>query len=79
MLSTILQTGGAGGAESFVMIFILLVALLVPIAVSVYIYRDAKRRGSQHPLAWGIGAFLGGLIVWIIYFVVRGDMGRSGV
>jgi threonine/homoserine/homoserine lactone efflux protein len=62
-----------------VILFFLLVGLAVPLAVSVYIYRDANRRGSRHALAWAIGAFLGGIIVWLVYFVVRDEMGRSGV
>ncbi|AHZ23558.1 hypothetical protein E6P09_14275 [Haloferax mediterranei ATCC 33500] len=76
MLS-ILQAGVPGGPELLILFFIGLL-LVVPLAVAFFVYRDAKRRNSRHALAWGIGAFLGGVIVWILYFVVRDEVGSSG-
>ncbi|ELZ96719.1 hypothetical protein C440_03043 [Haloferax mucosum ATCC BAA-1512] len=76
MLS-ILQVGVPGGPELFALFFIGLL-LAVPLVVAFFVYRDAKRRNSRHALAWGTGAFLGGVIVWILYFVVRDEVGSSG-
>ncbi|WP_380678969.1 hypothetical protein [Salinigranum sp. GCM10025319] len=74
MLRPILQSGAPGGPE----LLILLLTIVVPLAISYYIYRDAKRRGSRHALAWGLGAFFGSLVVWLLYFVVRDEVGRGG-
>jgi hypothetical protein len=52
-----------------------LLSLLVPLVVSVLIYRDATRRSSRHALAWAVGAFLGSLVVWVLYYVVRDEVG----
>ena len=74
MLRPILQSGAPGGPE----LLILLLTIVVPLAISYYIYRDAKRLRSRHALAWGLGAFFGSLVVWILYFVVRDEVGRGG-
>jgi threonine/homoserine/homoserine lactone efflux protein len=71
MFHTTLQTGAPGAPE----LLVLLLTVLIPLAVSVYVYRDAKRRGSRHALAWGLGSFFGSLVVWILYFVVRDEVG----
>ncbi|RRJ28498.1 PLDc N-terminal domain-containing protein [Halocatena pleomorpha] len=47
------------------------------IGVSYWVSQDAKRRGSRHHLAWGIGVFLIGLTGLILYLVVRGDMNQG--
>jgi ABC-type glycerol-3-phosphate transport system permease component len=46
--------------------------VLVPVAI---IYGDAKNRNSSHAIAWAAAAFFGGLAVWILYFVVREEVG----
>jgi hypothetical protein len=74
MSPTVLQSGVPGGPE----LLVLLVTFLLPIVVSVLIYRDANRRGSGHALAWAIGAFFGSLVVWLLYYVVRDEVGRGG-
>jgi hypothetical protein len=45
---------------------------------SYWTYTDAKRRGSTHAFAWGLGVFLIGLLGLILYLVVRDDMGGRG-
>lgn len=73
-----LQFGGPGGPEILVMLFVAFLSFVVPLAISIYIYRDAKRRDSRHALAWGVGSFFGSLVVWILYFVVRDEVGPGG-
>jgi hypothetical protein len=75
MTVPVLQFGVPGGPEIIVILFTLLVSFVVPLLVSFFIYRDAKGRGSGHALAWGVGAFFGSLVVWILYFVVRDEVG----
>lgn len=70
-----LQFGLPGGVELLVLLFVSVVSFVVPLVVSFLIYRDAKGRGSRHALAWGIGAFFGNLVVWVLYFVVRDEVG----
>jgi threonine/homoserine/homoserine lactone efflux protein len=78
-MSPILLQGVPGGPELLVILFVLAVLLvvgaLVPLAVSYLIYRDATDRGSRHALAWGVGAFFGSLVVWVLYYVVRDEIG----
>ncbi|MFC6770800.1 hypothetical protein [Halorubrum pallidum] len=65
------------GPELFVLLVVPALLALVAVVVSALIYRDAKRRNSGHAIAWTLCAFFGGLIVWILYFVVRDEVGQS--
>ncbi|GGM64652.1 putative membrane protein YhdT [Halarchaeum rubridurum] len=53
-----------------------LLLLVVQLAIAYLVYRDAKRRHSRHALAWALGAFFGNLVVWVLYYVVRDEVGR---
>ncbi|WP_188976555.1 hypothetical protein [Halocalculus aciditolerans] len=64
-----LAAGGAGAILS-------LLWFLVVVGVSVYVYRDAKRLDSRHALAWALASFFGSIVVWILYFAVRDEVGR---
>lgn len=75
MLSVLLQFGLPGAPELIIALF----TFLLPLVVSVLIYRDANRRGSGHALAWALGAFFGSLVVWLLYYVVRDEVGPGGV
>lgn len=74
-----------GAPELLIILIILGILLLVPLAVAVFIYRDATDRNSSHALAWAaaaffggvLGGFLGGLVVWVLYFVVRDEVGPA--
>jgi threonine/homoserine/homoserine lactone efflux protein len=70
-----LQVGVPGGIELLIVLAIALLSLVVPLVVSVLIYRDAKRRRSRHAIAWAVGAFLGSIVVWVLYYVVRDEVG----
>lgn len=74
---SVLQFGVPGAIELLVVLFVLFLSVIVPLAVSYYIYRDAKRRDSRHALAWGVGAFFGSIVVWVLYFVVRDEVGTG--
>lgn len=58
-------------------LLISLISVALALIVAFYIHRDANSRGSSHELAWGVGAFLGGPIVWILYYFVRDEVGPS--
>lgn len=73
-MSTLVFQSGAPGAPE---LLVAVLTVLVPLAVSVYVYRDANRRDSRHALAWALGSFFGSLVVWILYFVVRDEVGRG--
>lgn len=77
MTLTALQSGVPGGVELLIILFILFLSFGLPLIISFFIYRDAKSRGSRHALAWGLGAFFGSLVVWILYLVVRDELGPS--
>jgi len=80
----LLQTGIPGGPELLVLLFIFVLVLLVPAVAAVFIYRDANARDSDHALAWGAAALLSGfaggifagLVVWVLYYVVRDEIGQ---
>ncbi|AZH24379.1 hypothetical protein [Haloplanus aerogenes] len=75
----VLQVGVPGGAEILIMLFVFALSVVVPLVVSFLIYRDAKGRGSRHALAWALGAFFGSLVVWILYYVVRDEVGSRSM
>jgi threonine/homoserine/homoserine lactone efflux protein len=72
-----LQVGFPGGIELIIFLFILFISFIIPLIISFLIYRDAKTRGSQHALAWGVGSFFGAIVVWILYFIVRDEVGTK--
>jgi uncharacterized BrkB/YihY/UPF0761 family membrane protein len=78
MSFTPLQFGLPGAVELLVILFVLSLSLVVPLVVSFLVYRDAKRRHSRHALAWGLAAFFGSLVVWLLYLVVRDEVGPDG-
>ncbi|MFB6161216.1 MAG: hypothetical protein ABEJ61_08580 [Haloferacaceae archaeon] len=77
MSALALQAGVPGAVEIVVILLLLFLSFVVPLLVSFYIYRDARGRGSRHALAWAVGAFFGSLVVWILYFVVRDEVGSG--
>ena len=79
MFRPLLQFGVPGGIELLIVLLITLLSLVVPLVVSVLIYRDAKGRGSRLALAWAVGGFLGSLVVWVLYSVVRDEVGSRSV
>lgn len=73
-----LQAGLPGGPELIVALLVV-AALAVPWALaSLLVYLDATDRDSRHAVAWTVGAFLGGAVVWVLYFAVRDEVGPSG-
>jgi threonine/homoserine/homoserine lactone efflux protein len=74
----VLQFGVPGGIELLIVLILSTFTFLIPLVVAVLVYRDAEDRGSRHALAWGLGAFFGGLVVWILYYVVRDEVGPAG-
>jgi len=73
----LLQTGGPGGPELLIILLITGIVTLLPLAISVLIYRDAKKRNSNYALVWALGAFFGSLVVWILYLIVRDEVGTG--
>lgn len=71
----LLQIGVPGGPELLIVLLITVLQIIPALAVSVVIYLDAKERNSNHALAWAAGAFFGFVVVWILYFVVRDEVG----
>jgi threonine/homoserine/homoserine lactone efflux protein len=77
MVPPVLQMAAPGGPELLVTLVITFFSFVIPLVVSFFIYRDAKGRNSRHALAWGVGAFFGSLVVWILYWVVRDEVGSG--
>jgi uncharacterized BrkB/YihY/UPF0761 family membrane protein len=77
MLVPALQFGVPGGIEILVLLFVLSFSVVVPLAISFLIYRDAQGRDSRHAFAWAVGAFFGSLVVWVLYYVVRDEVGSG--
>lgn len=83
-MSVALQAGDPVSIELLIVLGITAVLFLVTLGVSVWIYRDAKRRNQPYAFAWGAGSFLGvflggvgGFVVWALYFVVRNENGTG--
>jgi predicted RNA-binding Zn-ribbon protein involved in translation (DUF1610 family) len=48
--------------------------ILVPLLLGVFVYRDAKDRGMNHPLLWALAAALcPSFLGLIVYLLVRGN------
>ena len=77
-MMSLLQMGFPGGPELLVLFVLTTIPFLLALVVSALVYRGAKDRNSSHALAWAVGAFLGGVVVWILYFVVRDEIGPGG-
>jgi len=80
-----LQAGSPVNVELFIILGMMGLLFLANLGVSVWIYRDAKRRNITHAFAWGAGAFLSGflggigaVVLWVLYFVVRDEQGSGG-
>lgn len=74
----LLQVAFPGGIELLVIFLAGVLPFLVGLVVSVLVYRDAKGRESNHALAWALGAFFGGFVVWVLYLFVRDEVGPGG-
>jgi len=77
MLGPLLQAGAPGGVELLIIMLFTLLPLVVGVVVALLVYRDARERNSGHALAWAAGAFFGGIVVWILYAVVRDEVGSG--
>ncbi|MDS0259819.1 hypothetical protein NDI56_10490 [Haloarcula sp. S1CR25-12] len=80
-----LQAGSPVNVELFIILGMMGLLFLANLGVSVWIYRDAKRRNVSHAFAWGAGSFLSGflggigaVVLWVLYFVVRDEQGSGG-
>lgn len=62
---------GLAGLGVF-MCFIPVIAIIIAIAIGVWMYRDAERRGENGAL-WLIIGLIGGIIGLIIWLIVRPD------
>jgi len=70
--------------ELAVLLLILVLIVGIPLLVGYWVSQDAKKRGSDHGLAWGVMTFLSGLaylfplVIFVaFYFVVRDDFGAA--
>ncbi|MDS0476556.1 hypothetical protein [Natrinema sp. 1APR25-10V2] len=77
-MSTAVLQFAVGGIEIVLLLFLFVCSIIVPLVVSYFIYRDAKRRNSRHALAWGLGSFFGAVVVWLLYAIVRDEVGSGG-
>lgn len=66
-MSPILLQEGLAGA---VALLFGLLALLVQIAIIVWIYTDAQQRSDQPAFLWAIVAFLAPLLGLVLYFII---------
>jgi len=53
-------------------IYVIILIYAIQIAIAIWVYRDAKKRGED-ALLWLLIVLLTGLIGLIIYVLVRGD------
>lgn len=57
--------------------FVLILILVVHIALAVWVYKDAKKRGEKEVL-WLIVFLAGGIIGLIVWLIVRPDENKIG-
>lgn len=74
-LQTVALQSGGNAALALVYLLFSLGIFAAWVYASYWVYKDARRRGSRHALAWGVGVFLIGLIGLLLYLFVRDDIG----
>ncbi|WP_123622394.1 hypothetical protein [Halorubrum sp. CSM-61] len=74
-----LQVGVPGGPPLIVVLILAAALVVTAVCASLIVYLDAVDRDSSHALAWTVAALLGGVVVWVLYLVVRDEVGRSGL
>lgn len=50
---------------------ILLIIVVIWIILAVFVYKDAERRGAEHPGLWALLVLFTGIIGLIIWFILR--------
>ena len=80
-----LQFGLPVAVELLIIILIFLLLLIIPAAIGYWVSQEAKYRGSNHHIAWGVMTFLLGfaglipLVIFVVfYLIVRDDIGPPG-
>ena len=51
--------------------------LLVSVALTIWVYTDAKARDANHPILWTVGAFLLTIVVVPIWLITRGPKSEA--
>ncbi|MFW6318299.1 MAG: PLDc N-terminal domain-containing protein [Halorubrum sp.] len=59
-----------GGASAAISLLFGLFALIVHLAIIVWIYSDAQGRSDQPAFLWAIVAFLAPLLGLVLYFII---------
>jgi len=54
-----------------------LVVYGIVVAVAVWIYRDAKARGSRYAVAWGVATLLFAIVPVLLYMYLHRDVGPA--
>jgi len=78
-MPSILQVGVPGGMEPFAALLLATVVAVPVVCAALIVYLDAVDWNSSHALARTVAALLGGVVVWVLYFVVRDEVGRKGL
>jgi H+/Cl- antiporter ClcA len=63
----------------WVIIGLMLLFFLIWIGVSIWVYKDAKKRGEDSPIIWLLVTLFGGLVGLIVWLVVRPPIGGSQI
>lgn len=45
-------------------------SMLIPIALAIFVYKDAEKSGVESPILWALITFFFGLIGLLLYFLV---------
>jgi len=61
----------------FIIMLVYIIIFIVWLAAAYWAYKDAKKRGVEHPGLWGVVVFFAGLIGIIIYLVLRNNLKPS--
>lgn len=58
-------------------LLLFLVALVVAIAIPLWVYSDARRNSPHSPVLWALVAFFGGIVGLLLYFILGRDRGSG--
>lgn len=63
----------------WVIILVFIVGFIIWLAISIWVYKDAKKRGEDSPIIWLLVNLFGGLVGLIVWLVVRPPIGGSQI
>lgn len=71
------QSQNEGLWAFWVVIAFFIAYYVILIVISIWTYKDAKKRGAETPVLWLIVVLFGGILGLIVWLIIRKDIGKK--